>query len=74
MKRSKVTDYSVLKGGCTNSSESTLVKIALCWKSHVMAQLFFKERTASGRNHSVAYVDRLRDLHLAEKQSKKLNP
>ena len=25
-----------LKGGCTDSSESTLVKMPLCWKSHVM--------------------------------------
>ena len=24
-----------LKGGCTGSSESTLVKIPHCWKSHV---------------------------------------
>ena len=27
------------KGGCTGSSESTLVKIPHRWKSHVMAQL-----------------------------------
>ena len=27
------------KGGCTGSSESTLVKIPHCWKSHVGAQL-----------------------------------
>ena len=27
-----------LKGGCTGSSESTLVKMPQCWKSHVMAQ------------------------------------
>ena len=25
-----------LKGGCTGSSESTLVKISNCWKSHVL--------------------------------------
>ena len=31
-----------LKGGCTGSSESTLVKIPHCWKSRVTAQL--KER------------------------------
>ena len=28
-----------LKGGCTGSSESTLVKMPHCWKSHVRAQL-----------------------------------
>ena len=30
-----------LKGGCTGSSESTLVKMPRCWKSHVTAQLAF---------------------------------
>ena len=28
-----------LKGGCIRSSESTLVKMPHCWKSHVTAQL-----------------------------------
>ena len=28
-----------LKGGCTGSSESTLVKIPHCWKSHATAQM-----------------------------------
>ena len=29
-----------LTGGCTGSSESTLVKMAHCWKSHVAVQIF----------------------------------
>ena len=29
-----------LKGGCTGSSESTLVKMPHCWKSHATAQIF----------------------------------
>ena len=29
-----------LKGGCTGSHESALVKMPHCWKSHVTAQLF----------------------------------
>ena len=28
-----------LKGGCTGSSESTLVRMPHCWKSHVVAHL-----------------------------------
>ena len=28
-----------LKGGCTGSSESTLVKLPHCWKSHDTAQI-----------------------------------
>ena len=30
-----------LKVGCTGSSESILVKMPHCWKSHVTAQIFF---------------------------------
>ena len=31
--------FRSLKGGYTYSSESTVVKMPYCWKSHVMAQL-----------------------------------
>ena len=34
-------EFLSLKGGCRGSSESTLVKIPNCWKSHVMAHLSF---------------------------------
>ena len=30
-----------LKGGCKGSSESTLVKMSNCWKSHARAQMVF---------------------------------
>ena len=33
-----------LKGGCTGSSESTLVKMPHCWKSCVMAHLSYSAR------------------------------
>ena len=40
-----------LKGGCTGSSESTLVKMQHCWKSHVAAQMhFFASAAVSDRN------------------------
>ena len=31
------SEFLSLKGGCTGSSESTLVKLPHCWKSHVVA-------------------------------------
>ena len=34
-------EFLSLKAGCTGSSESTLVKMSNCWKSHVAAQMFF---------------------------------
>ena len=33
------SEFLSLKGGCIDSSESTLVKMPLCWKSHVTADL-----------------------------------
>ena len=32
-------EFLSLKGGCTGSSESTLVKMSNCWKSHAEAHL-----------------------------------
>ena len=32
-------EFLSLKGGCTGLSESTLVKMPHCWKSHVDAQM-----------------------------------
>ena len=34
-------EFLSLKGGCRDSSESTLVKMSYCWKSHVAAQFKF---------------------------------
>ena len=40
-----LTEYHLkflsFKGGCTGSSESTLVKMPHCWKSHVVAHFYF---------------------------------
>ena len=33
-------EFLSLKGNCTGSSESTLVKMPQCWKSHVTAQFY----------------------------------
>ena len=33
-------EFLSLKGGCTGSSESTLVKMSNCWKSHALALNF----------------------------------
>ena len=32
-------EFLRLKGGCTGSSESALVKLPHCWKSHVAAHM-----------------------------------
>ena len=32
-------EFLSLKGGCTGSSESTLIKMSNCWKSRVLAQI-----------------------------------
>ena len=32
-------EFLSLKGGCRGSSESTLVKMSNCWKSHAMSHI-----------------------------------
>ena len=34
-------EFLSLKGGCTGSSESTLVQMPHCWKSHAVAHFRF---------------------------------
>ena len=52
-----LTEYHVeflrLKGGCTGSSESTLVNIPHCWKSHVTAQML---RIGTSSSHGVKFM------------------
>ena len=43
-------EFLSLKGGCRGSSESTLVKMSNCWRSHVVAQLW------SFSNTDLAYL------------------
>ena len=38
-------EFLSLKGGCTGLSESTLVKMLHCWKSHVAAQMIDQRAT-----------------------------
>ena len=35
-------EFLDLTGGCTGSSESRLVKMPHCWKSHVTAQFYMQ--------------------------------
>ena len=49
-------EFLSLKGCCIGSPESTFVKMPHCWKSHVMAQLYIRNRgdnipRISIRNH-----------------------
>ena len=45
-------EFLSFKGGCTDSSESTLVKMPHCWKSRVMAYISFG-CLLSGRNMNI---------------------
>ena len=49
-------EFLSLKGGCTGSSESSLVKISNCWKSHAAAQVKVSPRPAEilmNLNHDI---------------------
>ena len=40
-------EFLSLKGGCRGSSESTLVKMSNCWKSHAAAHIIVLENLCS---------------------------
>ena len=46
-------EFLSLKGGCTGSSESTTVKMPHFWKSHIAAQLSFRQHAFSKRHTPV---------------------
>ena len=48
-------EFLSLKGGCTGSSESTLVKMSNCWKSHAAAQMQFIICLGDDVNMPLAY-------------------
>ena len=58
-------EFLSLTGGCTCSTESILVKMQHCWKSHVVAQIYFQRghlgmRGQSAVKHVVkAYVQEI---------------
>ena len=52
-------EFLSLKGGCTCSSESTLVRMSHCWKSHVTGQmclLFPTVYSSLLMNHDIKHV------------------
>ena len=51
-------EFLSLKGGCRGSSESTLVKMSNCWKSHATAQMYLHPIMKHTKKlHSLALVD-----------------
>ena len=56
-------EFVGLKADCTGSSESTLVKMPYCWKSHVAAQFtirwvhsYLKEKENSDKYHKSSFL------------------
>ena len=41
-------EFLSLKGGCTGSSESTLVKMSNCWKSRALAHMIKSDDSCFG--------------------------
>ena len=50
-------EFLSLKEGCSGSSESTLVKMPHCWKSHVASQMYllFREKHFIQTNFKTLY-------------------
>ena len=54
--------FQSLEGGCTGSSESTLVKMPHCWKSHVMAHFFLYLDTVLNKHHISVRFDLISNI------------
>ena len=54
-------EFLSFKGGCTGSSESTLVKMPHCWKSHATAHIWSTFKKCRPRLESVVSYQ---DLHI----------
>ena len=57
-------EFLSLKGGCAGSSESTLVKILHCWKSHVVAHFTYHMYVKSFLKHACTATCCCHFLHL----------
>ena len=44
-------EFLSLKGGCRGSSESALVKMSNCWKSHAAAQIIKQKHVYTPARH-----------------------
>ena len=49
-------EFLSLKGGCIGLSESTLVKMPHCWKSHVAAHFMMFIATFNDVHNKVLYI------------------
>ena len=49
-------EFLSLKGGCNGLSESTLVKLPHCWKSHVAAQMSWHGRLSCNNVDVTVFV------------------
>ena len=56
-------EFLSLKGGYTGSSESTLVKMPHCWKSHATAHYYYKYLKSQLKNLDTAAFSRLTEGH-----------
>ena len=54
-------EFLSIEGGCAGSSESTLVKLSHCWKSHVLAHIYL-HRLAQDSEVFMAFQYLSRDI------------
>ena len=55
-------EFLSLKGGCRGSSESTLVRMSNCWKSHAAAHLICLKNIPLKKT---SYIKEMLALHLS---------
>ena len=68
-------EFLSLKGGCTGSSESTLIEMPHCWKSHVAAHFYKKVfiTVLQDKHKGVEHLIEIENPNRVLKKNKKLN-
>ena len=59
-------EFLSLKGGCRGSSESTLVKMPHCWKSHVTAHFWKRCFLKTSVSNGIIYTKYTQNPHIIE--------
>ena len=67
-------EFLSLKGGCTGSSESTLIKMPHCWKSHVATHLKSHLENSISSTNTICWVEGVGGVKLHCMQRVYLNP
>ena len=58
-------EFLSLKGGCTDLSESIIVKMPHCWKSHALAHYYYRVNSPTAAVHKILLINKMKSVTLS---------